>query len=453
LRLPFAEWLPHQRWYGGRNRVIEAAEPIAVTPLREDLDHVVLGVRYADGGDERYQVVVGWDRRPMEEFQAVATIGSDEGHTAYDALYDESAARSLLALIASGAEKGDVRFVPEPGAELPVEAAARVVDAEQSNTSVIFAGGFAPDVPGAPGAAILKVFRRVLPGVNPDLELNRALGRAGSAHAARLLGAIEGTLEDRPVSLGMVTAYFENAAEGWAMALASARDLYAEADLRADEVGGDLADESYRLGEAVASVHHTLAEALGTSMAPPPIGEMAARLSAAVETVPELARWAAAAQATFEAAGTAEVPVQRIHGDLHLGQVLRTPETWLLIDFEGEPGQPMAARRRSDSVLRDVAGILRSYEYAAFQLLVGEPPDEQLAYRAREWIDRNTSAFCDGYASTAGFDPREQTALLAAYELDKAVYEAAYEARHRPSWSWIPLQSIARLLQGAARAH
>jgi maltokinase len=450
LKLPFAEWLPHQRWYAGRNRTIEAAEPIAVTPLREDLDHVVLGVRYADGGEDRYQVIVGWDRRPLEEFQAVATIGSDEGHTAYDALYDESAARSLLTLIASGAEKGEIRFVPEPGAELPVEEAVRVVDAEQSNTSVIFGGGHAP---GAAGAAILKLFRRVVPGVNPDLELNRVLGRAASPHAARLLGAIEGTLDDRPTSLGMVSAYAENAAEGWGMALASARDLYAEADLRADEVGGDLADESYRLGEAVASVHHTLADVLGTSMAAPPVGAMAERLAAAVETVPELARWAGAAQATFEAAGTAEVPVQRIHGDLHLGQVLRTPERWLLIDFEGEPGQPMAARRRPDSVLRDVAGMLRSYEYAAFQLLVGEPPDEQLAYRAREWIDRNASAFCDGYASTAGFDPREQAALLAAYELDKAVYEAAYEARHRPSWSWIPLQSIARLLRGAARAH
>jgi maltokinase len=435
--LPFADWLPQQRWYAGRKRTITSAEPVGVTHLREDLDHVLLRVRYADGGPvEHYQIFVGWDHEATDEFATVATIGAEGNRTGYDALFDEQSARHLLDLINSRADFGRVRFTPEPDAQLPLDAPARVVDAEQSNTSVVFDRD-----------AILKVFRQIEPGLNPDLELNRVLGRAGCPHVAKLRGGIDGTDEQgEPVTLGMVTDYADNAAEGWAMAVASARDLLAEADLRADEVGGDLAAESARLGEAVAMVHRTLAAELGSAPGPPPVAEMKGRLDAVARAVPELADIAGAAAGVFDAAGAEDVAIQRVHGDLHLGQVLRTPEQWILIDFEGEPGTPMAERRRPDSPLRDVAGMFRSYEYAAYQLLVGEQEDEQLLYRAREWIDRNEAAFCDGYAGAAGFDPRDQQPLLSAYVLDKALYEAAYEARHRPSWLWIPLRSVDRLL-------
>jgi maltokinase len=436
MRLPYAEWLAHQRWYAGRHRALTAVDPVVVTPLRDNLDHVLLAAAYADGGLDHYQVFVGWDHEATDEFATVATIGADGDRTAYDALFDEDAARHLLALIAAGAQHGRLSFAPEPDAALPPDLPARVVDAEQSNTSVVF-----------DRHAILKVFRRLQPGLNPDVELNRVLGRAGCPHVARLLGAVNGVDEaGQQVSLAMVNEYADNAAEGWGMAVASARDLLAEADLRADEVGADLAAESFRLGEAVAVVHRTLAEQLGTWQAPPPVTEMRARLDAAVRAVPELADAADAARAVFDAAGLATTAIQRVHGDLHLGQVLRTPENWIVIDFEGEPGTPTAERRRPDSPLRDVAGMLRSYEYAAYQLLVGEEDDEQLLFRAREWIDRNEAAFCDGYAAAAGVDPRDQRDLLNAYELDKALYETAYEARYRPGWRWIPLRSVARLL-------
>ncbi len=439
-------WLPRQRWFAAKGREVRTVAVAASTPLLTGsdplLDHVLVDVGF-DEGSQFYQLLVGRTAVPKGELDHV-TLGAVGDLVAYDALWDQRVTAWLLEAIRDARTVGDLRFVPEPGVEIETGAPGRVLGVEQSNTSVAWGE-----------RSILKVFRRVLPGLNPDLELHRALRSVGSHEVAALQGAIEGTLGGEPVTFAMMQDYAANSADGWSMALASMRDLLAEGDLRADEVGGDFAAEASRLGETVGVIHGELRRALGVGERD--AREMAAswhqRLAVTTAAVPALEPHVGAIRDTYDAvAGLgAPLPTQRVHGDLHLGQTLRTPRGWLVIDFEGEPAAPLAERVRPDSALRDVAGMLRSFDYAAFHQIMqgGEEPDGQQLWRANEWAERNRSAFCDGYSVQSDADPRDQRALLRAYELDKAVYELLYETRSRPAWAPIPLASIARLTQGS----
>jgi maltokinase len=310
---------------------------------------------------------------------------------------------------------------------------------EQSNTSVIFGQNY-----------ILKIYRRPTQGTNRDIDLHRALHSAGSTHIAPPLGVIEGELAGEPIVLGFLQQFLPDAVEGWATATASVRDLLAEADLHADEVGGDFAGEASRLGTAVAEVHADLAATLGSECVGPAaidaeVDAMHHRLDAVMDEVPVLRDHADVLRAAFDTARTADSPmeIQQVHGDLHLGQVMRSTRGWVLIDFEGEPAAPAERRTAPRSPLRDIAGMLRSFDYAAFHLLAGIEDERQLLVRAAEWADRNRAAFCEGYAKVGG-DPRANPTLLRAFELDKAVYEVAYEHHNRPEWLAIPLAAIRR---------
>jgi maltokinase len=450
-----AAFLGQQRWFAGKGRSWQLSDVRTVGALQQGpprVEVVLATVAYDDGDTETYQLPLVHYPDPVEHL-AHALLGpttAPDGTqvVAYDALHDKDVTGLWLRGMAEEATGEGWAFHKDPSAdEVPGVEPSIVVGAEQSNTSVIYGT-----------SVILKCFRKVSPGLNPDIEVHATLAAAGSEYIAPPIGWLEGRWSDDgtdgspTASLAMAQAFLHNATEGWELAKTSVRDLYAEADLHADEVGGDFASESERLGAATAEVHATLARAL-------PTGEldrkeldalaeaMAGRLERAVVDVPDLAPYVASLRGAFdELAHSADpVQVQRIHGDFHLGQVMRTLEGWKLLDFEGEPARPLVQRRALDSPMKDVAGMLRSFDYAARHLLADHPADPQREYRATEWADRNRESFCRGYADAGGADPRKHAVVLRAFETDKAVYEAVYEARNRPSWLPIPLSAIHRL--------
>ncbi len=441
-----AEWLPRQRWFAGKGRPVDGMSVVAVNDLTPAVRHLVVEVRYADRpGPERYQVPVTQlaELDPDRGYARIAPPHADDDMGGppfyYDALHEPDGAAAVFGLIRDSRTAGDIVGTAaeelEPLTGLPV-------GAEQSNTSLVYGDAY-----------ILKIFRRIAPGVNPDLEITRVLAEGGSKHVGAPVGWIEGTLDGEPTTLAVCSQFFKSGSEGWKLALASVRDLFAEGDLHADEVGGDFAGESERLGAATAEVHAMLAERLPARPATreelvETSGQMLAQLDLALDVVAELQPFGATLRSTFEAFPDVPGPVtvQRIHGDYHLGQVLRIDSGWVLLDFEGEPARPLAERVQLVSPLRDVAGMLRSFDYASRFLLQDRVDAGNLAYRATEWAERNRAAFCDGYAAAAGYDPRESKQLLSTFELDKAVYEVLYEARHRPSWVNIPLSAIERLV-------
>ncbi|MGI8677508.1 MAG: maltokinase N-terminal cap-like domain-containing protein [Jatrophihabitans sp.] len=446
VRQLISAWLPTQRWFAGKGREFD----VTVHRLAELLSspQVTLWTARADYGHgevETYQLPLVARSEPVGTLDHVllGTVDTDTGpRWIYDALHDKDVTHAWLKGIRDEDADGLVRFTRYTNAEsIPVDAPSLVMSGEQSNTSLIFG-----DV------AIMKVFRRLQPGVNPDIEVQGELSRLAAANVAQLFGSIEADVEGEATSLAMVQEYLSTATDGWVLATTSVRDLMAEADLHADEAGGDFAGEAERLGAAVAHVHADLARAFGTREAT--ADEMKARARAmherlehALAVVPQLEGVADGLNATFAAVAelSGTVTTQRIHGDLHLGQALRTVTRWVLIDFEGEPMAAIGSRREFDLSLRDVAGMLRSFEYAGHHRVVDAGNAPQLAYRAAEWSERNRAAFCDGYAEAAGTDPREHAVLLRALEAEKAVYEAVYETRNRPTWLPIPLASLTRL--------
>ena len=452
-RRQLSDFIEGARWFGGKGRGGEVTDVRRLGLVAEKDPRVVVDlveVTYPDGEVEVYQVPLALYTDPEHRLDH-AFVGwwedPEVGWThAYDAVHDREAMAAYLRAFAFPPD-GPLTFHRLPGEELDPTAQSTPFTGEQSNSSVAFGE-----------QALLKIFRRVTPGTNPDIEIHEVLTRAGSDNVAALYGWLEVSTGStsgagEPLQLAMLQQFLRTASDGWELALTSVRNLFAEADLYADEVGGDFAGEAQRLGEAVARIHVLLAEHFPTVTRTADdrralASAMTGRLDAALEVVPELAPHADQLRKLYDAVGeiTSDT-AQRVHGDLHLGQTLRTAKGWKIVDFEGEPAKPLAERVVPDSPWRDVAGMLRSFDYAPrvaamTAAATGDDGSEQRAFRAAEWSARNQAAFLETYAGRE-LTVDEQT-LLAAYVADKAVYECVYEARNRPTWLSIPMAALSQ---------
>ncbi|MFD7918789.1 maltokinase [Streptomyces sp. NPDC059740] len=454
------EWLPRQRWFAGKGRPVTGFQPVSATEVlpcpgpggSPGLLHLLIraeqsGPPQALGTPDCYQLLLGvHDTLPPR--LASALVGRPRGGplaglTVYDALLDPRLCAVLMERLRAPGRLGALRFHREAAATVPPGLLARPLTAEQSNSSVVFGDAY-----------ILKIFRRVSPGRNPDLELPLTLARAGCGRVPAPAAWFEAepagapaagggpAAAEEPTTLGVLQPFLHGSVDGWQLAL------------NALSVRSDFTAAARSLGHATAEVHTELARSLPTvRLRRPQLDAVAAgmteRMEATARAVPALRPYCDGLRRAFDALrdlGGEERgwAAQRIHGDLHLGQTLRTGDgRWAVIDFEGEPSRPLAERRRLEPAVRDIAGILRSFDYAA-----SSGPSGGDAW-SLEWARATREAYCDGYAEAGGPDPRAVPELLRAYETDKAVYEVLYEARHRPDWLPVPLAAVRRLAAAA----
>ena len=408
---PLEEWVMKQRWFASKARAVAHVNVLERAVLSEDpsLELQLVEARFQAGTHELYQLLPG------------------EG---------EEGARVLARLLGEAATVGDVSF----HGGLQPTGHIRPIGAEQSNTSIVFGE-----------EQVLKVFRRVEPGVNPELEMLRFLSARGFGAVAKLTGWYEYSGDLMQATLGIMQEFVSEARDGWQLAL--------------DDPLGALA-RLPELGAATGEMHTVLAsDPTDPAFAPEePSVEALSLLTATIdEQIEQVFLDLPPGTPGLEPiAGRGEEVRDRLqsmshvgvggrlirhHGDYHLGQTMLRDSGWTILDFEGEPARSLLERRRKRSPLRDVAGMLRSFAYAASasELLRGVPAPDG-------WEERARTGFLEAYLETvdqsllpAGRPATEK--LLAIFELEKAVYELSYELNNRPDWVPIPVAGIARLLQ------
>jgi maltose alpha-D-glucosyltransferase/alpha-amylase len=508
-------YVVRQRWFGGKSRVITGTKIEDWAVFNNGTSALAfIGIQYADGESDTYLVTLGLlfgraadalrDESPNALLARVVT-SSDIG-VLHEAVFNDSASEALLAIIAGHTElptrDGVIQGMPSTTLSQlqgPSRDTPRRGSAEQSNTSIIFGDHL-----------IMKLFRRQQFGPNPDTEIGSYLTEAAHfSHIAPFGGSIQYTRKGQePSTIAMLQGLVSNEGDGWGWTLeeldryfeASAAESFSadglptgeqsllqlsqaqETRYARDHVGTYL-DAAALLGKRTAELHLALARPTTDSAFSPE--------SLSVNDIDELrvdliqhaanafdalkANVAKLPDTVLERAGLvmsrrtvvldrlrqlATQPTDalrtRIHGDYHLGQVLRSKGDFVILDFEGEPARSLAERRTKQSPLKDVAGMLRSFSYAAFSALIKystrRPEDfSRLEPWAKLWEQSVSSAFLRTYCeSVRGVpvipsDPQQFAQLLEAFVIDKALYELTYELNNRPNWVVIPLTGILAL--------
>jgi trehalose synthase-fused probable maltokinase len=498
------DFLTSRRWFRSKARTIQNVLIEDVVPIdRADSSILMLRVGFADGASDLYVLPVSIASGPLDSEEVITSEG---GRVVYGALSNPAFRDALLDAVRCERRFNGARgeFLAARTSAFDEECGANgasidsfVSRAEQSNTSVIYRDRY-----------ILKLFRRIEAGVNPDVEVGRFLTERGFEHTPAVLGTLAyRTKNGAEYAAGILQEFVPNRGDAWKYTLESLSEFFERALARKErpaptlhpldlmrrampdetrELLGEYADSAGLLGRRTAEMHAALTGAAGLpDFVPEPFTpEDAAKLyeemrgqadftfellrhkqavltDAAAEAAGKLLRIEDQVTARFTTLKESSIDAVRIryHGDFHLGQVLYTGRDFMIIDFEGEPARPLADRRAKTLAMRDVAGMIRSFQYAGYAALFGQvsglPAQGEVRNAVESWAAYWTAwvsaAFLRVYFDEAGSrpfvpaDPQQQRILFDAFLLQKALYEVAYELNNRPDWVRIPLHGILSL--------